>query len=68
MHIWHHDVEMHLPYGQNFGIVLSVWDWLFGTAYMPAGQPEKIGFKSDEKFPDNLPARFVYPAGKLLRR
>ena len=34
MHIWHHDVMMHKNSGQNFGIVLSVWDWIFKTAYL----------------------------------
>ncbi|NIP25103.1 hypothetical protein GWN42_14605, partial [candidate division KSB1 bacterium] len=40
MHVWHHDVEMHGKGGQNFGIVLSVWDWLFGTVYWPADQEQ----------------------------
>lgn len=68
MHIWHHDVKMHRKYGQNFGIVFSMWDWLFGTAYMPEGQPEKIGFEGEEDYPDSLPMRFLYPLSKIFKR
>jgi len=69
MHIWHH---MHdLPHsharGVNFGISLSLWDWIFRTAYWPASrdcpeqQPEKLGFPGMEKMPPSLAARFVAP-------
>ena len=63
MHIWHHDVELHGRGGQNFGIVLSVWDWLFGTAYWPddADAPKALGFADQNRYPASLPARFVYP-------
>lgn len=68
MHIWHHDTEMHLKSGQNFAIVFSIWDWLFGTMFLPAGQPKRIGFAGDDKFPDNILLRFIYPIGKFLIR
>lgn len=48
LHWWHHSSE--LP-GQrsNYGSILSVWDWLFGTAYWPVGKwPEKIGVQGLE--------------------
>jgi sterol desaturase/sphingolipid hydroxylase (fatty acid hydroxylase superfamily) len=63
MHIWHHDVELHGRWGQNYAIVFSLWDWLFGTAYFPESprQPERIGFDGDEAFPDSLARRFVLP-------
>jgi len=61
MHIWHHDVKMHKQSGQNFGIVFSLWDWIFRTAYMPDGQPEKLGYYGDEKLSDNLLKRFFLP-------
>lgn len=63
MHIWHHDVELHGRGGQNFGIVLSVWDWLFGTAYWPEDreQPEHIGFEGIEKYPKSLFGRLAWP-------
>ncbi len=64
MHVWHHDVVQHGKGGQNFGIVLSVWDWLFGTVYWPDDQeaPAKLGFEDMEKtYPRSAVGRFFYP-------
>ncbi len=63
-HVWHHDVILRGRAGQNFAIVFTVWDWLFGTAHLPAGQPARLGFEGIEAFPRSLPARFVYPFWK----
>lgn len=54
MHIWHHAHE--LPpahrYGANFGITLSIWDYIFRTNYIPKnGRDIKLGFEGLEKFP-----------------
>ena len=54
MHIWHHSYE--LPEdrrsGINFGLTLSVWDYVFGTAYIPHnGQAIRLGFPGIEDFP-----------------
>ncbi len=70
MHVWHHDVELHGKGGQNFGQVLSVWDWLFGTAYWPADreQPERLGFAGMESYPESVPGRFVYPLWRGRKR
>jgi sterol desaturase/sphingolipid hydroxylase (fatty acid hydroxylase superfamily) len=67
MHVWHHDAVSHGRGGQNFGQVLSVWDWLFKTAYWPSDrdQPEKLGFEGMERYPSGLLARLAYP---LTRR
>ena len=63
MHVWHHDVILRGEYGKNFGIVFCGWDWLFGTAYLPADkrQPERLGFENMEKFPQGLFRRLIYP-------
>ncbi len=63
MHIWHHDKELHGSHGCNFGINLSLWDWLFGTAYMPEGeeQPTTIGFPGLSKFPRGFLAQQAIP-------
>ena len=64
-HVWHHDVVSHGKGGQNFGILLCLWDWLFGTAYRPQEeQPPEFGFVGMERFPRGLPGRFVYPFWK----
>jgi len=57
MHLWHH--SYHLPEdrkrGVNFGISLSIWDYIFGTSYVPEDSGTiKLGFPGMEKFPDGF--------------
>jgi len=63
MHIWHHDTQIRGTAGVNFAVIFSLWDWLLGTAYMPAGprMPERLGFKSDDRLPENILWRFFIP-------
>jgi len=65
MHIWHHDVERHRGVGQNYGIVFSMWDWMFGTAYWPSDedQPREIGLQ-EKDFPEGFFKRLFYPVTK----
>lgn len=57
MHIWHHAKtldEAHV-HGANFGISLSLWDYLFGTVYMPHdGRDLPLGFEHVEAFPHDF--------------
>jgi len=67
MHIWHHSKELpeSHPKGMNFGISLSIWDYLFGTNYIPySGRDIELGFDNDEKFPTNFGQQIIYPIGK----
>ncbi len=56
MHLYHHAYE--LPkgtYGVNFGISLSIWDYLFKTNYIPEDSGTiELGFKGDDKFPKDF--------------
>ncbi len=61
MHVWHHDAIPVGGHGKNFGMVLSVWDWLFGTAHLPDGYPERLGFDGIDEYPRGLLGRFFYP-------
>ncbi|GAB4229244.1 MAG: hypothetical protein Tsb0034_00850 [Ekhidna sp.] len=57
MHIWHHahDLPKERKYGVNFGITLSIWDYLFKTNYIPSdGRDIKLGFPGDENFPKSF--------------
>lgn len=64
MHLWHH--VYYLPegrnYGINYGISLSLWDYLFGTASIP--NPDdgqiKLGFPGVEEFPKDFGGQFIY--------
>ncbi len=51
MHRWHHAAE-YTGDGFNFGTKLAVWDWLFGTAYLPAHKPPRYGL--DSPFPQHF--------------
>ena len=54
MHIWHHVKALpeNRRLGVNFGLTLSIWDYLFKTNYIPEdGRDIELGFPEDEKFP-----------------
>ncbi|MBR10559.1 MAG: hypothetical protein CMP48_23110 [Rickettsiales bacterium] len=57
MHIWHHAHDMPESHknGVNFGITLSIWDYLFKTDYIPyEGRDIKLGFPGIEEFPKDF--------------
>ncbi len=67
MHIWHH--AKHLPEshpkGMNFGISLSLWDYIFRTNYIPYdGRDIPLGFEGSEKYPENFFEQQVKPFRK----
>lgn len=64
MHIWHHakDLPKDARYGVNFGISLSLWDYLFKTNHIPHnGRDIKLGFDGDENFPSKFMQQEMYP-------
>ena len=65
MHIWHHSKELPNKYGVNFGLTLSIWDYLFKTDYIPSnGRDIELGFEGDEKFPQDFIGQEMYPINK----
>jgi len=68
MHIWHHAKA--LPDGTdgvNFGISLSIWDYLFKTAYIPrSGKDIELGFDEDENFPTSFLKQIKIPFSSKL--
>ncbi|GAA4272826.1 sterol desaturase family protein [Aquimarina gracilis] len=66
MHLYHHSYV--LPkgsYGVNFGISLSLWDYVFKTNYIPEDSGTiEIGFPGDEKIPKNFFSQIIYGFGK----
>jgi sterol desaturase/sphingolipid hydroxylase (fatty acid hydroxylase superfamily) len=67
MHLWHHAKE--LPVGNttgvNYGISLSLWDYLFGTAYTPnENENEPLGFEHSEDFPKTFLQQLTHPWNK----
>lgn len=63
MHIWHHSYDLpdtH-PNGINFGLTLSIWDYLFKTAHIPHnGKDIRLGFPGIEEFPESFIEQVKY--------
>ncbi len=67
MHIWHHskDLPEERKQGVNFGLTLSIWDYIFKTNYIPhSGRDIEIGFDDDENFPKSFIQQELYPFNK----
>lgn len=70
MHIWHHAHQLPKThrYGINFGISLSIWDYLFGTAHQPhSGRDLELGFDGVDTFPKTFLKQSIYPLGQSNR-
>lgn len=62
MHIWHHAYALpsDREHGVNFGISLSIWDYVFHTAYIPRdGRDIALGFSGLERFPKTFWSQLV---------
>ncbi|MFC2176559.1 sterol desaturase family protein [Bacteroidota bacterium] len=55
MHLYHHAMNLpeNRPNGMNYGISLSIWDYLFGTNYIPQSEDGsyELGFPGINQFP-----------------
>ncbi|MCW9037265.1 sterol desaturase family protein [Altibacter sp.] len=64
MHIWHHAkvLPKHTKYGVNYGLTLSIWDYIFKTDHVPHdGRDIELGFTGDETFPKDFFTQEMYP-------
>ena len=71
MHIWHHAKEWPEShrYGVNFGLTLSLWDYLFKTNYIPFdGRDIELGFEGIETFPKTFVSQSLHGFSKAQRR
>ncbi|WP_431163027.1 sterol desaturase family protein [Flagellimonas beolgyonensis] len=62
MHLYHHAYTIpEGSYGVNFGISLSIWDYIFKTNYIPEDSGKiALGFPGDEELPKGFWGQFVY--------
>ena len=63
MHIWHHahDLPLDRKKGVNFGITLSIWDYILKTNYIPSsGRDIRLGFPGVSKFPKRFFAQMLF--------
>lgn len=66
--IHHSDAERH--YDRNFGFIFGIWDWAFGTLYVPE-KYEKLSFglaDGEHRDYDSVWRLYALPFVKLLRR
>jgi sterol desaturase/sphingolipid hydroxylase (fatty acid hydroxylase superfamily)/uncharacterized protein (DUF2147 family) len=69
LHRWHHRADYH-DAQVNFGAWLTIWDYLFGTAYdnpKMAKDLGAIGIKEEPNFPKSYASQFLYPFSKKIK-
>ena len=69
-HLWHHAQELPAArrHGVNFALTLTVWDYLFRTAYVPRAQADlPLGFAGVEHYPHTFAAQQLEPFAQLAR-
>ena len=62
MHRWHHAGELGAP-GVNFSTKIALWDWLFGTAFLPTDRRPRFYGLGDPSYPIAEKAGFWGAAG-----
>jgi sterol desaturase/sphingolipid hydroxylase (fatty acid hydroxylase superfamily) len=68
MHLWHHDASDEGGVAKNFGVILSAWDFLFGTAWWPRDRnPERLGYPGDREMPRGLVGQLAWPLARAPR-
>lgn len=69
MHLWHHDASDEGGVAKNFGIVLSLWDYLFGTAFWPRDRsPQRTGYPGDAEMPTGFLGQLAWPLHRVGSR
>ena len=65
MHLWHHVKDPPNAHGINFGLSLSVWDWVFRTAHWPRDDAHlELGFDDVERYPTSFWGQMLAPFRK----
>lgn len=69
MHRWHHSSDEGLGVenkGVNFATKLAVWDWMFGTGYLPKDKkPEAYGIYGNPDFPKGYFGQVIHAFRKF---
>ncbi len=69
MHLWHHakNIPASHPHGINYGITLSIWDYLFKTNYWPSDDENlPVGLPNGEIFPDDFIGQMTKPFQRIF--
>ncbi len=71
MHLWHHvkDMPAGYPHGFNYGITLSLWDYLFKTKYWPRDDENlPVGLPYNEAFPEDFVGQMIRPFQRIFKK
>jgi sterol desaturase/sphingolipid hydroxylase (fatty acid hydroxylase superfamily) len=69
MHLWHHakNLPQSHPNGFNYGITLSVWDFIFRTNYWPSNDENlAVGLPDEERFPEDFKGQNLEPFRRIF--
>jgi sterol desaturase/sphingolipid hydroxylase (fatty acid hydroxylase superfamily) len=69
MHLWHHakNFPASHPHGFNYGITLSLWDYLFKTNYWPSDDENlPVGLPDGEVFPEDFMGQMTRPFQRVI--
>lgn len=62
LHLWHHAASVDPRRNVDYGDALCLWDYLFGTAYLPDERSDvKLGFEGIEAFPTTSRGQLIHP-------
>lgn len=68
MHRCHHLSDKRFQ-STNYGLIFSVWDWIFGTGYYPREEDYKdIPFGTDPNYPQNFIQAHIHSFRKMEER
>jgi hypothetical protein len=56
-------------FNKNLASCLALWDWMFGTLYVPSAEPEKLefGVEPDRAHAHTIRGEFIAPFGRAAR-
>jgi sterol desaturase/sphingolipid hydroxylase (fatty acid hydroxylase superfamily) len=60
-HSWHHAKNIPRHYGVNYASILSIWDLMFGTFYLPKEEEPQLGVPDQKDMPVTFVKQLVYP-------
>lgn len=69
-HYWHHAKNVPNRYGVNFASVLNIWDFIFGTFYLPkdARLKPKLGVDDQREIPETFWGQMIHPFKQVMKK
>ena len=65
-HSWHHAKNIPRHYGVNYASILSVWDIMFGSFYLPKNDEPVLGVPDQKEIPTTFVKQLMYPFKQII--